>query len=167
MISRNIRGESVINYWNKEIQQRLNEFRAVYISWLDGRMSREKAIEFFNISICQLDNMHLYIKNSLMPEIYKYVERIKAEPVKPAPGDNLNKNTIIKELRDALVLKNDLSENGKCIHNQSSDRVFVKWIVDNNYDDFVTEKNYFDIFECKLKMNTIQRYFEDARAESK
>ena len=71
---------------------------------------------------------------------------------------------IIGELIDNLQLKPE-PINGKYRPTSDNDRQFVFWIVENNYDDYLSSDNYFLIIHCNLKKDTINRYFLEARDE--
>jgi len=44
-----------------------------------------------------------------------------------------------------------------------NDRSFVIWLVNNEYDTYLTQDNYFTFIHCSLDPETIKRYYRDAR----
>lgn len=70
---------------------------------------------------------------------------------------------IIQELIDTLQLEPEPI--GGKYQPTKNDRKFVFWIVDNKYDDYLTQDNYFNFIRCNLEENTIKRYFQEAKDE--
>jgi hypothetical protein len=67
---------------------------------------------------------------------------------------------IIKELIGALQLKPEPKE-GRYIPTNSIPQ-FIKWIVENKYDEYLNQNNFLKFIYCDLKEETIKRYFRDA-----
>jgi len=72
-----------------------------------------------------------------------------------------NVQRTIKELQDSLQLKHDMINGKYCPTN--NEKAFVRWIVDNNYDDVLTPGNYFSFIHSKVKEETVKKYFREAR----
>jgi hypothetical protein len=78
---------------------------------------------------------------------------------------NVEPPKIIQELIGELQLYPDpIDGKHKPIKN---DRKFIRWLVENNYDERLTEDNYLTFINCTLKEETINRYFREARDEMK
>ena len=70
--------------------------------------------------------------------------------------------TVIQELIDALQLEARPIE-GKYRPTSGNDSKFVSWIVNNKYDTYLTQDNYFTFIHCSLDPETIKRYYRYAR----
>jgi hypothetical protein len=73
---------------------------------------------------------------------------------------------ILNELIEELQLDpNPIS--GKYRPASGDYKQFVYWIVNNNYDEILTENNFFTFIHCTIKEENVKRYFREARDEKK
>jgi hypothetical protein len=68
---------------------------------------------------------------------------------------------ILRELVSALQL-DPVPINGKYKPPHENYKGFVMWIVDNNYDDYLTAKNFLTYIHCPRKEESIRRYYREA-----
>lgn len=71
--------------------------------------------------------------------------------------------TVIQELIDALQLKTQPIDGKYCPTIPHKD--FIFWLVNNDYDVYLTQDNYFTFIHCSLDSETIKRAYREARDE--
>ena len=72
----------------------------------------------------------------------------------------------IQELIDQLQLDH-IPINGKYRPASGNYKKFVYWIVDNKYDEILTQDNFFTFIHCTVKEENIKRYFREAQDSQK
>jgi len=77
---------------------------------------------------------------------------------------NGERTSILTELINSLQLDPN-PINGKYRPASGNYKQFVSWIVENNYDDYLTPDNFFTFIYCTVKEENIKRYFREARAD--
>jgi hypothetical protein len=82
--------------------------------------------------------------------------------VVPFGGAACDMQEILKELVSALQLDPEPID-GKHRPSGGNYKGFVRWIVDNNYDDYLTPKNFFTYIYCTVEKESIKRAYRDAR----
>ena len=71
---------------------------------------------------------------------------------------------IIQEIIESLQLKPHPID-GKYELAADNHKQFVIWLVNNNYNEYLTQDNYFEFIHCRLDAETIKRYYREARNE--
>ena len=101
-------------------------------------------------------------------DIQKIIEQVLNAATKRGTEVIESKNAtpeIIQEIIDALQLSQEPIDGKYCITGKS-DRQFVFWVVENKYHDRLTADNYNYFIHCKIKEETIKKYFQEAIEES-
>jgi len=103
------------------------------------------------------EKIKLIIKREIKKGINNALKEIKS-------GNRIPQ--ILNELIEALQLDpNPINRKYRPATNNY--KQFIYWIVNNNYDDFLTEDNFFTFIHCTIKKENVKRYFRDARDEKK
>jgi len=112
-----------------------------------------------------VDKIQSLFSNKELKLIYEHVERIEKKI------DGLHKKikdaerpSILTELIGALQLDPEPID-GKYRPASDDYKQFVYWIVNNNYDEFLTKDNFFTFIHCTIKKEYITRYFREAKDE--
>jgi hypothetical protein len=87
-------------------------------------------------------------------------EQTAVSNIIPLNGAALDSHDILGELVLALQLE---QVDGKHKPPDRNYKRFVRWIVDNNYDDYLTQSNFFKFIDCPVKEENIKRYYREAR----
>jgi len=96
--------------------------------------------------------------------INEHLERVEEGINKALKKINDRPPQILQEIIDKLQLE-PKPINGKYRPSSGDYKQFVNWIVDNRYDDYLSEKNFFTFIHCTIEKESINRYFREARTD--
>jgi len=99
-----------------------------------------------------------------MKLLNEHVERIEKKIDEVQKNITGERPTILTELINKLQL-DPKPIDGKYRPASGDYKQFVYWIVDNEYDKFLTKDNFFTFIHCTIKEENIKRYFRDAKEE--